>query len=406
MSDLKKIIFGNSEQIESSNENQEIRKVYYYIEDGFEQAGFNGGNMFSLRVHLNKIYQGYIEKNKRLKKDNDEKDEKLLIEGHNVEAKKNTLLSKMDKLEKNQLEEKKEKINELQNEISNIEENPNSIEIEKPDKFGFYIGIAIIIFLTLYLWVFYSSATYSAFFREIKFTENAVFNSIFYSKALVEAMESGFAAFLLTVVSPFVFIALGYLVHRFSEIKKKLNYIKISSLVLVTFIFDSIIAYEITKKIYDALALNSLNELPEYKISMAFQDVNFWLIIFAGFVVYIVWGMVLSFVSDGYKEFDNVRSAIINRRKKILELKNDIGTFKPEINDLKNEIIKLDSDIKNIDSTIGGIPFNRKEFERIVNEFVAGWMRYLAKSKEPESRLREAELVCNSFVEGIVGDLK
>lgn len=405
MADLKKIVFSKNTKEIPLEDNQEVKKIYYYAEDGFEQAGFHGGNMFSLRVHLNKIYQGYIEKNKRLQKSTDEKDEKLVFEKNNLEARKNTLLSKIDRLEKNKLEDKKEKIDELKNEISNIEENPNSADIEKPDKLGYYIGIAIILFLTLYLWIFYSSATFSAFFREIKFTENAVFNSIFYAKSFVESFELGFAAFLLTIVSPFVFIALGYLIHKFSEIKTVINYVKMSILVLVTFIFDCIIAFEITKKIYDALALNSFEDLPPYGLGMAMEDVNFWLIIFAGFVVYIVWGMVLGFVSDGYKNFDTVRAAIYSRKGKVNELKNDIGMLKVEITDFKNDILEIDGEIKNLDSAMGSTPFNRKEFEKIVNEFAAGWMRYLANSKEPESRLREAEQVCIIFIDGVTGEL-
>ena len=64
-------------------------------------------------------------------------------------------------------------------------------------------------------------------------------------------------------------------------------------LFVVTFLFDAILAYLIDEKIYN---LNKRFEDPEFSLGYAIQDPSFWVIIFAGFVSYIIWGLVFDFV--------------------------------------------------------------------------------------------------------------
>ena len=48
--------------------------------------------------------------------------------------------------------------------------------------------------------------------------------------------------------------------------------------------------------------------MPEYTISMAFQSVNFWMIIFAGFIVYLIWGFVFDFIMESHSKMDKITS--------------------------------------------------------------------------------------------------
>ncbi len=41
---------------------------------------------------------------------------------------------------------------------------------------------------------------------------------------------------------------------------------------------------------------------PEFNINIAFKDVNFWTIIFAGFAVYVIFILIFNFVMKEYKK--------------------------------------------------------------------------------------------------------
>ena len=407
MSALKKIVFNEDENKKSDSDNSSTKKpIFYYNDYGFTQAGVLRGRPTALRIQLSKLYMGFTEKERVNVDKEKEKDKNLEIEKTTLETEKEKLLGKIENIEKVKLIEIDDKVKEIKTEITEIEADPESVDIEKPDKLGFYLAVSIIFFLTIYLWIFYSSATYSAFFREIKFTKNAVFNSIFYSNSISESAHMGLAALLLTLVSPFIFIALGYLIHKFTERKKIQSYLAVGLLILVTFAFDCILAYEITKKIYEALALNSLKDMPPYTTGMAVQDANFWLIIFAGFIVYIVWGLILRFVAEGFKGFDAVKSAIRKRRDHIKELNAQKTEASSEIYKFKDEIIKLDGQINEINQKIGGEPFRWKDFEKIVLEFMDGWIRYLTAGNSSDEKLDEAEAICNNFLQTVKATLK
>lgn len=410
MEKLLKIEFGKKDQNKSSvTETPESNYVdiVYYRDLGFISAGASLGEITSYRIHIAKLYAGYIEKNKQLNHHIEINDRKIQTQISTLQGDIKTILALNEKIKNGEIFEIDKKIAELNDEIRSIEEDPReSLHLNKPDKIGYYLGIAILFFLSIYLWIFYSSATYSAFFREIDYTKNIIFNSIFYANSMAESLKMGFAAFLLTIVSPFIFIALGYLVHKFNEIKTPSNYIKMFALIFVTFLFDCIIAYEITKKIYEAwIVYNPEAKVINYSLSLALVDVNFWLIIFAGFVVYIVWGLVLSFISDAHKNLDIVNSALRIRNNKIKELNERKSLLNLKIQENNVEIAKKEGEINTLNSQLGSIPFNRKEFEKIVTEFCSGWLVYQTQANHPKEKLEETENYTNTFLGNIESNL-
>lgn len=410
MEKLLKIEFGKKDQDEISvKETPESNYVdiVYYRNLGFISAGASLGEITSYRIHVSKLYAGYIEKNKRLNRNIEINDRKIQTQISSLQGEINTIRALNENIISGEICEIDKKIGELNEEIRSIDENPReSLHLNKPDKIGYYLGIAILFFLSIYLWIFYSSATYSAFFREIDYTKNIIFNSIFYANSMAESLKMGFAAFLLTIVSPFIFIALGYLVHKFNEFKTPANYAKMIALITVTFLFDCIIAYEITKKIYEAwIVYNPEAEETGYSLTLAIKDINFWLIIFAGFVVYIVWGLVLSFISDAHKSLDSVNAALRIRNSKIKELNERKSLLNLKVQENNVEIAKKEAEINTLNSKLGFIPFNRKEFEKIVTEFCSGWLVYQTQANHPTEKLEETEKFTNDFLSKFQSEL-
>ena len=164
--------------------------------------------------------------------------------------------------------------------------------------------------ITIYLIVFYISASYSGFFKTFETTELSA--AIFDAQALTKAIKDGWLESVFISTIPFAFMGLGYFVHMFQK-EKRTGWIKILGLYIVTFIFDCILAYQIEKKIYDfEKTLNS----PPFDLPIAFRKVEFWGIIFAGFVVYIIWGLVFDFIMKEYENFDKIKCFISNSKKK------------------------------------------------------------------------------------------
>ena len=75
----------------------------------------------------------------------------------------------------------------------------------------------------------------------------------------------------------FMFIALGFLLHWFSQKGRR---IFLYILYVFTFLFDAFLAYEIVHKIHSASSI--VNEVEPWRISMAFSDMKFYIILFAG----------------------------------------------------------------------------------------------------------------------------
>ena len=261
---------------------------------GTTDAGFCGGIPHALLPRLHAVYTQLSRHIQQDKKQQDERKNKVRQEISGIEA-KNANLENQIKHELSKLTHEEGKIEKIIKEIDNIKENPRLVSGDSFAKTSFWIGLVIIAFLTVYLFVFYSSAAYSAFFKDFTPDDTKITQAIFDAQAIGKAWTDGFTELIFILMIPAVFLGLGFLIHKFSEEKGFGKYLKISALVVVTFIFDFIIAYAIVKEIYNIMIGGLFQEMPPMDIAMAFKEVNFWIIIFAGFVVYIIWELVFSF---------------------------------------------------------------------------------------------------------------
>jgi hypothetical protein len=253
--------------------------------------------------------------------------------------------------------------------------------------------------LSVYLFIFYSSASFSAFFKEFTLNEIGVANSIFDSQAISRAYQDGITELILIISMPFVFIGLGFLIHKFQEQKGIGKFFKIGLLILITFVFDAILAYEITEKIYDIKAANSFDSFAPYSFDLAFQSVNFWLIIFAGFVVYLIWGFVFDFTIDSYDKINVVKKAIEAKKSEIKLYTKQLGKLDEQIISLKSEINELKIKCKKLKGRIEGVIMDTAEFDRILHEFLGGWTHWMTANQKSNDDIDQANAKANQFIE-------
>ncbi len=369
----------------NDNRNEEMNKGldnewHTYKEWGYLKASNQGGHLLAFKGCLNLVKKHFLHKqgSDESKIQKDIANAKAEVEKIDIDIQRKESVIKSFET---QMNDRKEKIGSLKKEIINIQENPSSISTDKISKVGFYIGLGILLFLTIYLFIFYSSASYSGFFKD--FTDglnSGVASAIFDPQAIIKAYNAGVTEVILILTIPFIFLGLGYLIHKFQEGKGFAKFIKIATMILVTFAFDGLLAYKIEKGLYEIERINDpTGMIPPHKLSMAFESENFWLVIFAGFIVYIIWGFIFDFVMESYDKLDVIKQAINSRKKEIRVNEDEITRTKEEINIAENNISDLKLEKAEQDKIIRGDTtlIDWSGFERELHNFTEGWTHWM-----------------------------
>ncbi len=377
-------------EINTSEESSDESRKRTYHEAGYRDSSRTSGNHSTLSICLDAVYSKFqneekemVEKQKKLKESyiNEQKNRETEIKALTVsqETKEEQLKDKNKEIENHQ-----QSIDNLKAEILDLPRNPEKYNVKatKGASAKFWIGLILLVPITLYLATFYISTSYSAFFKSFD-ARSTVIQSVLDANAWMKAWYDGFIEVAFVTLIPFVFLGLGFLIHMFGESKTKANYVKLALLFIVTFIFDSILAYEIESKLYE---LNKTFDSPPFDLKIAFTKIQFWGIIFAGFIVYIIWGLVFDFVMKEHKEKDRIKSEQEIRQKKILSLSDKIAALKNEIEQItasigsiKEIIIKTRGRIEELQNIIDGVIIPTKDYKLYASEYVQGWITFIGE---------------------------
>ena len=354
--------------------------IVTYTQFGFHSAQKSQSNPESIEGYLAKVYEKFLEEQKLDEQGLKDRISKLKAEVQQEKTKKNDLKAELSS-NKIYKENKEKEIEELELEKIDIKNGDG----ELGDTSSFIIGAFITLLLTMYLFVFYSSSGYSAFYG-IKPNSLGFINPNVFS----DATNKGGGVIALIILFPVIFLGLGFLIHNSLEINKKLasqgkpkTYSLISSLLLITFIADIFIGYKISEGVHTN-EFNSGRSNEIWNFNMIFYDINFYLVLVLGFVVYVVWGFLLNFVlSHSYLKTENekVKLMIENINNKITDKRNEMIDFISKIHKLEGDLISCDINIEEKNNSIigyenGVIPINIASLRGSVGEFMGGWQNY------------------------------
>ncbi len=368
---------------------EETRKRTYH-ESGYRDSSRTNGNHSTLSICLDAVYSKFqneekemVEKQQKLKESyvNEQKNRETEIKALTVsqETKEEQLKNKNAEIENHQ-----HSIETLKAEILDLPRNPEkyNVKASRGASAKFWIGTILLIPITLYLATFYISTSYSAFFKSFD-AKSTVIQSVLDAQAFSKAWNEGAIEGAFVTLIPFVFLGLGFLIHMFGENKSSANYIKLGLLFIVTFVFDSILAYEIESKLYE---LNKTFDSPPFDLKIAFTKIQFWGIIFAGFIVYIIWGLVFDFVMKEHREKDKIRNEQEMRQKKAEFFQEKINVLKKEIEEIlagigsiKESIIKTRGRIEELQNIIDGVIIPTKDYKLYASEYVQGWITFIGE---------------------------
>lgn len=374
----------------NSNESLEENRKRTYHESGYRDSSRTNGNHSTLSICLDAVYSKFqneekemFEKQQKLKESyvNEQKNKETEIKALTVsqETKEEQLKTKDLEIENHQ-----HMIENLKAEILDLPRNPEkyNVNAKRGASAKFWIGAVLLFPITLYLATFYISTSYSAFFKSFD-AKSTVIQSVLDAQAFSKAWDEGAIEGAFVTLIPFVFLGLGFLIHMFNENKSKINYVKLGLLFMVTFIFDAILAYEIESKLYE---LNKTFDSLPFDLKIAFTKIQFWGIIFAGFIVYIIWGLVFDFVMKEHKEKDRIKSEQEIRQKKVEFFQEKINTLKKEIEEIaanigniKELIIRTRGRIEELQNIIDGVIIPTKDYRLYASEYVQGWITFIGE---------------------------
>ena len=353
-------------------------------------CGNVSGNILTLIPFLQNVYQYIYNKQAKDEFFQEQRKQQIRTEiticNNNIEHNTQQINDHLQKIEDN-----RNRISKLEDEKKELQVNGR--KISGPAKAKLVIGLVILIPLTFYLFLFYSSTFFSAFLDNghIKSAAGAMFNA----KAFSEAWATSIPEFFLMLSFPVIFLGLGFGLHFFSMEKSRLKYLKMAAIVFVTFAFDSILAYKIGERIYNWQVLNGV--IPDgvpYSISLAIKDVSSWAVIFCGFIAYIIWGIVFDQSMDAYGglnqnqiELDAIKEKIEDVRKENEKENSLIQSLRADNNKIKNEIAAKESQLGNT------VFIDKNEIKIGMTDFFAGWiatMEFLGCSKELQEKAQES----------------
>lgn len=354
---------------ENENDREQIRITYY--QSGFAASIKATGKPIVLKACLQNLYMSFEDQCRKQKLEQDR-----LKQPYREEQEKNrTELKKCEAaigIYEKKEQDLNEDINQIKSEIVEVKRNPDKFGIEdgKGLKAHFYIGLILLLPITLYLVVFYISASYSAFFKE--FSNDSLTAAIFDADALTNSFKASWLEGILVITIPFVFMGLGYVIHMVQKVKGIKNIFRIIGLFITTFLFDALLAYQIEKKIYE---FNKTTDSSPYNLDIALGEAEFWMIIFAGFVVYIIWGLVFDFVMKEFENIDKIRAYIRGQKEKLIDLDKLINEYINKVNDFRQQIIAIAGKIAELQSKIDGFVFPVKEYLHYHHQYKEGWFQ-------------------------------
>ena len=375
-----------------------------YNQYGLRVAGLSEGNPHTLVPCLQSVYFSIRKEQEKDASLQEELRNKLNTKKADLETERQNKNAEIEDSQEQQ-ERLSKDIEELKEELATLRHGTK--ERNSNAWITLIISSVLLVPFSIYFFIFYSSVGYSAFFKQfgIGNIENGDFvlsQAIFDSHAIPNAWEDGFAELMFILFMPFIFLAFGFVLNRWEREKGWLKYIKIPALIAVAFVFDSLLSFEICKKIYDLNAMMQLGEVPPYSVKLALKDPTFWIIICLGFVSYLIWGFVFGFWVKAWENLDLNPEKRKRMEERIEDTKKKLETERQDCQRLRAEANAIEPKIKEVESQMGvSARYDIAKIKLELYNFFAGWQTYLAALGKTSVEKQEATNLFKQMIDSI-----
>jgi cation transport ATPase len=342
-----------------------VERVNLY-EFGYEKAGSVKGDPDVYAAYLERIINGDLVEESYSGFSEEEKKERIKqIKELEKELKEREINNAKIEIE---VKEKEKSIEEYREEVLKMREVKNQDHEKLKDEtfstLKFSINLFLLVFLSIYLFFFYISAAYKALYVDFEGIAEKIANgegtgSIMPGAyELVDALQYNY----LLLLVPVVFYAFGWAFHILLELKHKMKVVFISMLIAVTFTVDYLLALIIHNNTENAKSLMGM-ETEHYS-----QSSTFYIILFLGFLVYVIWSILLHSLLSEW----NKKQVTRNINKIIQHLQDDVRKLQlgmVNITEIKAQIVSYREDISTV------FYGNLKKY---IDQFSSGWISYLS----------------------------
>lgn len=366
-------------QMQNPNNRKEGETYHHW---GLRVCAIADGDRLTLKPYLHNVYN-YIH-HEQVENEEKQAEERRKRQCQIDQARNDIghLNQQLNDCKQNQ-EDKKGKISALNAEKKELRNKV--FEVNKNARLKLIIGLVILLPLTFYLFLFYSSTFFSAFFKDFADGAN-VLNSMFDAQALSKALEASVTELCFVLCAPVIFMGLGFCLHFFTVQESWTKYLKVAAILCVTFVFDAILAYMIGKHLHDMEIIIGAKPLGSpYGLPEAASDINTWAVIFCGFIVYIIWGIVFDMAMSAYDQLDLNRINIKAIDEQVKMLEREIGEEKQKEQELNNQMNAHNNEIAKLTAEMGNtFIIDKAAIRTEMTNFFAGWaaqMNVLGKGK-------------------------
>ena len=205
----------------------------------------------------------------------------------------------------------------------------------------------------------------------------------------------------LSILFPFFALAVGVTIHflcispmmQANTVFKKTKYVLLLLFVLgLAFGLDVVMGTEMSEQAY-IKDYNAGRTSIQWKDSMAWSDIHFYIVLILGFAGYVIWGLILSkFLShpnfNKPEEIEKLKEKISEITEEIANINNQINEKNNKIENLKNEI-KAKEQEKNNYKNGGSRYYDEMIFKGIIGVYMNGYKAYVS-SIFPDGNDRKA----------------
>lgn len=272
-----------------------------------------------------------------------------------------------------------------------------------------WLGLIILIPLTVYLFIFYSSAFYSAFFQDsVSMAMNsgdlgvAMFNPTAIPLAWTHMVSGEGYEFAFIILAPILFLGLGFSLHFIAAKKGWQAMLQAGTLVLITLSFDCILAYKIGESLYEMVIITSLSEPPPYDIGLAVGDPNTWAVIFCGFIAYIIWGIVFDLVYTAYEDSASNKRQIDALEGKIKTQEKSLASLEQQATSIRTATVALQGEEQQLAQRLTQPAIVAPvRIQTCIAEFFTGWISMMDAMGISQQEQQQAQNIYNQAI----GDL-
>lgn len=389
---------GSNQVSQYENDEIQIRATYY--QTGFGAAKQAQGQPLNFKACLESVYASFEDQCRKLTIEQNKLKQPFVEEKQRQESELKNCETALS-INSDKIKDKNDQINQIKQDIEDVKTNPNKFGITdtKQPHALFYIGLILLIPITVYLFVFYISATYSAFFK--LFSDDSLTAAIFDAQAFNNAMAEGPLEGILVITIPTVFLGLGYIIHMIQKNKGVKNTIRVIALIATTFLFDGLLAFQIEKKIYE---FNKTLLSEQYNLKIALGEAEFWMIIFAGFVVYIIWGLVFDLVMKEFENIDKIKGFIRIKKQELQSLEESKARITEDSAVIQQKISIIRGKIAELQCKIDGFILNVRQYLLYHSQYKEGWFQAIAKELNfhpdiKQKLTQECEVIANNHLE-------